>query len=167
MPNSIAIGISNLLMTLQNQRVVFAESCTGGMAAALMTQVPGISDYFCGSAVTYRESTKQQWLDVAADTLHRHSAESQQTTDELAVNVLKNTTEATIACAVTGHLGPGAASDVDGIVFISIAERVGDGYQITETIQQSLKSKRRIDRQLEAAELLLNQLQRHLSGMPK
>lgn len=45
-----------------NIKVVFAESCTAGMAAALLGAVPGISDSFCGSFVVYRAKSKQDWL---------------------------------------------------------------------------------------------------------
>ena len=69
----------------QNKRVVFAESCTGGKMAAAMTTVPGISSWFCGSAVTYREATKTQWLSVAESDLAQHTAESEFTTIKLSL----------------------------------------------------------------------------------
>ena len=43
-------------------RVVFAESCTAGMVSATLAAVPGISDYLCGSMVTYRPEIKENWL---------------------------------------------------------------------------------------------------------
>lgn len=103
--------------------LVLAESCTGGRAAALLTEVPGISQWFCGSSVTYRESVKHQWLQVAEELMHQHTAESQQTSDSMALGALSNTNEADLACAITGHLGPGVEIAVDGLVFLSIATR--------------------------------------------
>ncbi|MFM7928628.1 MAG: CinA family protein, partial [Pirellula sp.] len=50
------------LLRESNRRIVLAESCTGGLAAAWFTSVPGASDVFCGSMVVYRNDTKSQWL---------------------------------------------------------------------------------------------------------
>lgn len=159
MTPSIAWSIGELLNSAEHQRLVFAESCSGGMAAALMTQVPGISDFFCGSTVTYRAATKMAWLGVPQDVIEKHSAESQQTTDSMAIEVLNKTPEATIAGAITGHLGPGAAADVDGIVFVSVAARSDEHCQTIATARFELKTSTRQDRQMEAAECLLKTLE--------
>jgi nicotinamide-nucleotide amidase len=132
------------------------------MAAALMTQVPGISDFFCGSAVTYRVQTKQQWLGVPVDILQRFTAESQPTTDALAIGVLEKTPEAAVACAITGHLGPGAASDCDGRIFVSLASRFPEGPAIVARESCRLTATDRVERQLEAAEWMLERLARWL-----
>lgn len=108
-----------------NQRVVFAESCTGGALAAELSSVPGASAVFCGSAVTYRQATKQAWIDVRPETLGQHSAESAETTREMALGVLKRTPEADYAIAVTGHYGPNAPPSLDGVVFVCIGQRTG------------------------------------------
>ena len=155
MTTSIAASIGELLKATDHQRVVFAESCTGGMAAALMTQVPGISEFFCGSAVTYRAATKMAWLGVSKDVIEKHTAESQQTTDSMAIEVLNKTPEATLAGAITGHLGPGTTNDVDGIVFVSVASRSGKNCQTAAMARFELNTTSRQDRQLEAAECLL------------
>ena len=70
-------------------RIVFAESCTGGLVAASLVQVPGISEYLCGSSVVYREATKTAWLAIAPGFLRRHSAVSPETTLQLAAQVLQ------------------------------------------------------------------------------
>ena len=87
----------------QNKRVVFAESCTGGKMAAAMTTVPGISSWFCGSAVTYREATKTQWLSVAESDLAQHTAESEFTTVKMAQGVLEKTPEADYCVATVSY----------------------------------------------------------------
>jgi len=134
----------------QGKNIVFAESCTGGKMASAMTTVPGISAHFCGSAVTYREATKTQWLSLSSEDLEHHSAESEFTTVEMAKNVLKKTPEADYAIAITGHLGPGVDKAVDGIIFVAIAGREGQPAElkITEARLQSLNRKQR---QAEAA----------------
>ena len=161
MTNLTCLNIAQSLQS-NNARVVFAESCTGGMAAALLTQVPGISDFFCGSAVTYREQTKRGWLEVPAEITERFTAESQPTTDAMAIGVLEKTPEATVACAITGHLGPDAAADVDGIVFMSIARQSPEGPTVVAGERYRLNGIERVERQLEAAEWMLGRLARWL-----
>jgi PncC family amidohydrolase len=105
----------------QNLKIVFAESCTGGLAAAMMTGVPGVSNYFCGSAVTYRIDTKSQWLGIDADLINAHTPESPETSLAMAIGILDRTPEADVAVAVTGHLGPNAPPEKDGIIYVAIA----------------------------------------------
>ncbi len=143
---------------LSSWRIAFAESCTCGMAAAIVGGVPGASDVFCGSLVTYRESAKMDWLAVTPDTLRQFTAESQQTTDEMAVCVIRRTCEADWAAAITGHLGPGAPPAIDGRIFVSLARRVpADATdRLVSGREFVLKSVSRSERQLEAAQFLIH-----------
>lgn len=129
-----------------NQKCVFAESCTGGKMAAAITTVPGISRFFCGSAVTYREATKSHWLQIEPSTIKQHSAESEQVTVEMAVAVLAQTPEANVSIAITGHLGPRAPASIDGAIFVSVVEGT-----INRSQRFQLRSKDRKSRQTEAA----------------
>lgn len=144
------------LQQKKSDRVVFAESCTAGMVAALLGQIAGISNWHCGSAVTYRQSAKQQWLDVSPATLENYSAESLETTQEMAIGVLQKTDEATISAAVTGHLGPNAPTDIDGKIFVALARRVGDSIDIVATKEIKLAQTKRAERQFEAATIVLD-----------
>ena len=110
-------------LTLRNQRLVLAESCTGGLVSTLLTSLPGISDFFCGSAVVYRWDTKMKWLGVQAETLETFTDVSRETAREMALGVLRQTPEASLSAAITGHLGPNAPQEQDGLVCIAIAER--------------------------------------------
>ena len=153
----LAQQVANRLSEL-NKRVVFAESCTGGKMAAAMTTVPGISAFFCGSAVTYRETTKTQWLSVAESDLAEHTAESEFTTVKMAQGVFQKTPEADFCIAITGHLGPGVDLDIDDIVHVAVGRKHPEppGFIVGES---QLKSSSRKTRQTEAAcfalELLL------------
>ena len=167
MPNIVSTQIAELVSTTPEQRIVFAESCTGGMAAALATQVPGVSKWFCGSAVTYREPTKVEWLAVTPTLIHEFTAESLQTTEAMAGGGLTKTPEATIACAVTGHLGPSAPPEIDGQFFIVIAVRNDSAILIASAQQYHLIASQRIERQLEAAERMLIELRDFLECLPK
>lgn len=152
-------------------RLVLAESCTGGMTAALLTQIPGISNWFCGSAVTYRPLTKTHWLRLSPELINRFTAESLEVTDAMALEVLTQTPEADLSAAITGHLGPGALFECDGQVFISLAARTENSPSGTEepiilfhhTLR--LNSTHRIDRQIEAATLMLGQICQAASGL--
>lgn len=147
----------------QNElRVVLAESCTCGMAAALLGSVPGISQYFCGSAVTYRVPTKTQWLGLDRERIEIVSAESLETTREMVLGVLAETSEADYSAAITGDLGPDA-DNKDGVIYICVAKR-GSGLEIVRQATATLNSHRRVSRQIEAATVLLNTLEQELQS---
>lgn len=114
-------------LTLQSQKLVIAESCTGGLVAALLTSLPGISDLFCGSAVVYRWDTKMKWLGVNPQTLEKYTDVSRETAREMALGVLKQTPEASLAASITGHLGPHAPLQQDGVICIAVASRTAAG----------------------------------------
>lgn len=143
-------------------KVVFAESCTGGLVAASLAKVPGISDHLCGSAVTYRNDTKHQWLGVSGDKLKRPGPVSAIVAREMAAGVLAMTPEANWSASVTGHLGPNAPPRFDGLVYIGIGHRAGDqpasgALQVTAS-RHVLAAETRTQRQREAASLVLRQL---------
>lgn len=98
---------------------MLAESCTAGLVAAELGKVPGISEFFCGSMVVYQSRTKTAWLNVATDGLEdpERGPVSQWASCSLAENLLECTPHASVAFAVTGHLGPGAPQELDGVVF--------------------------------------------------
>ena len=145
-------------------RVVFAESCTAGMVSATLAAVPGISDYLCGSMVTYRPEIKENWLGVDHELLVEHSAERDAVTRRMAEAVLERTSAAQLAAAITGHLGPAAPDDLDGVVFIAVAMRQADGRVVVESTRQKLKSHERVERQREASRMVLSRLQNFLAG---
>ena len=111
------------LLKQKNLKVVFAESCTGGLVSAALARVPGISDFLCGSAVTYRLDTKAKWLGVSEALLLDPGPVSEAVARAMAHGVLVHTPEADIAASITGHLGPNAPDGQDGLVFIGVACR--------------------------------------------
>jgi PncC family amidohydrolase len=116
------------------RRLVLAESCTGGLAAATLARIPGISEFFCGSAVVYRNATKAAWLGVPAEQLEDPAIGpvSSRTAEDMARGVLARTSEADLAAAVTGHLGPEAPDGLDGEIFLATADRAEtDGVQVS------------------------------------
>ena len=86
--------------------LALAESCTGGLIGSLITDVPGSSDYFLGSAVTYAYGAKEQLLGVRHDTLTVHGAVSPETAAEMAQGA-RRLFGADLSASVTGIAGPG------------------------------------------------------------
>ncbi|MEQ9406911.1 MAG: CinA family protein [Fuerstiella sp.] len=103
--------------------IVFAESCTAGLIAATLGRIPGISEWLAGSAVVYQLSTKACWLNVDEAALKDPGPVSQVVSEQMAIGVLKKTPHATIAASVTGHLGPEAPEELDGVAWTSVALR--------------------------------------------
>ncbi len=109
------------------QNIVFAESCTAGLLAATMGRVPGVSNVLAGSAVVYQTMTKHKWLNISEDVLRDAGPVSKIVSELMAQGVLANTPHATIAASVTGHLGPDAPRDLDGIAWSTVAVREKNG----------------------------------------
>ncbi|HAY79943.1 MAG TPA: damage-inducible protein [Planctomycetaceae bacterium] len=146
-------------------RIVFAESCTAGLLAASLGAVEGISNYLCGSAVSYRERTKIDWLDVDPVSLANQTAVSQQVAEEMVRGVLQRTPEAHVAAATTGHLGPGAPPAQDGVVFVSVAQRTPNGI-LVKVSRVQLKTQSRDARQDEAVSCAFGCVQEVLNQSP-
>ncbi len=92
-------------MRSKNLNCVFAESCTGGMLAKIITDIPGSSSVLWGSYVTYADDAKQRMLGVSAETLETCGAVSLETVAEMAEGALERS-QADVACAVSGVAGP-------------------------------------------------------------
>ena len=88
--------------------IATAESCTGGMVGAALTDVAGSSAVYERGFVTYTNAAKQQMLGVARATLARHGAVSEEVAREMADGALWRS-NATVAVAVTGIAGPGGS----------------------------------------------------------
>lgn len=163
--------LAKTLAEVGDQKIVLAESCTCGMAAAMLGGVPGISNYLCGSFVTYREAAKQDWLGVDAECLKEFTAESIEASEDMALAALEKTPEATWSVAITGHLGPTNA-ETDGTVYLGVAVRAfSEGDDASEQLfvrarhELKLNSSDRVDRQFESAALLMEQLDRYINEL--
>jgi PncC family amidohydrolase len=107
-PNAIALAIHERLVN-SGLTLAFAESCTGGLIADLITDISGSSAYFLGSAVTYANSAKQGIVGVRGETLARHGAVSAETAAEMAQGA-RRAYGADIGASVTGIAGPTGAT---------------------------------------------------------
>lgn len=101
--------------------IATAESCTGGMVAAALTDVPGSSDVVERGFVTYSNQAKTEMLGVQPQTLEVHGAVSEPVAVEMAEGAIKNSAS-TLAVAITGIAGPGGSEHKpEGRVCFAIA----------------------------------------------
>ncbi len=109
-----------------NLTISTAESCTGGMIAAAITNVSGASEFFGTGVVTYSNDAKMKLLGVGNETLDKYGAVSEQTAKEMAEGVLK-LAKSDVAVSVTGIAGPtgGTPEKPVGLVYIGISGKNG------------------------------------------
>jgi nicotinamide-nucleotide amidase len=113
------------------RRVAIAESCTGGLVSAAITEIPGSSDIFEAGYVTYSNAAKIHQLKVSQDVVETFGAVSVATAWAMARGALA-ASEADVAVAITGIAGPGGGSPGKpvGTVVFARAERDGDPAKI-------------------------------------
>jgi nicotinamide-nucleotide amidase len=107
-------------------RLATAESCTGGLIAAVLTEVAGASDVFERGFVTYSNAAKIEQLGIAADLIEKHGAVSEAVARMMARGALQRS-RADLAVAVTGVAGPGGgtAEKPVGLVHLAAGDRQG------------------------------------------
>ncbi len=106
-------------------RLCTAESCTGGLVAALFTDIEGCSHAFERGFVTYSEDAKDELLGVGADILDRHGAVSRPAAVAMAEGALSRA-RADIAISVTGYAGPSGDGGREGDVHFALARSGAD-----------------------------------------
>ncbi|MBE1282288.1 MAG: nicotinamide-nucleotide amidohydrolase family protein [Rhodobacteraceae bacterium] len=104
------MNVADLLERARKAGIVIAtaESCTGGMIAAALTDIPGSSDVVDSGFVTYSNGAKMRMLGVLNTTLEAHGAVSEQVAQEMAEGALRNSA-ASLTVSVTGIAGPGGS----------------------------------------------------------
>ena len=118
--NELAIVLGKKLLE-QHKTLAFAESCTGGLASSLVTDIAGSSEYLVGSAVTYTNEAKHKLLEVQETTLTSYGAVSEQTACEMAHGVRK-LFGSDFGVGITGNAGPGGSEGKPvGLVYIAVA----------------------------------------------
>ena len=151
------------LLRARRATLAVAESCTGGLIADLITEVPGSSDYFLLSTVTYANPSKVNILNVAAATLDHHGAVSEETAGEMAQGV-QHISGATYGLATSGIAGPGGGTDAKPVGTLCIALATADSIS-TRRYHLNFGS-RRMNKRIFAA-VALNRLRRELERNQK
>ncbi len=115
------------LLREQNATIAVAESCTGGLLAEQITDVPGASDYFAGGVVAYSNEVKQSLLGVSEAQLESHGAVSEPVAVSMAEGV-RERFGTDIGISTTGISGPGGGSEEKpvGLVCVALARRGRD-----------------------------------------
>lgn len=110
------------LLAPRGLTLVTAESCTGGLIAHRLTNVPGSSDYYLGGFVAYANEVKQAVLGVRRETLLAHGAVSEETAREMATGA-RLELAADLGLSVTGICGPsgGTPTKPVGLVYVALA----------------------------------------------
>jgi nicotinamide-nucleotide amidase len=123
------VGQAKELLALCRARktmLATAESCTGGLIAAVLTEVPGSSDVFECGFVTYSNAAKTEMLGVPAGLIAEHGAVSEAVARAMAEGALQHS-RAAVTVAVTGVAGPGGGTEAKpvGLVHLAAASREG------------------------------------------
>jgi nicotinamide-nucleotide amidase len=129
MTSSDTRALSRSLLDLCRMRkltIATAESCTGGLVAGALTDIPGSSDVVDRGFITYSNDAKRAMLGVKASTLETFGAVSKETATAMAVGALE-TADVDLAVAITGIAGPGGATPGKpvGLVHFAVAARDG------------------------------------------
>ncbi|MHA6324204.1 CinA family protein [Roseivivax sp. CAU 1753] len=129
------------LAVAKGATVTTAESCTGGMIAAAITDIAGSSDIFGRGFVTYSNAAKSEMLGVRTTTLEAHGAVSEPVAAEMAEGA-RRAANADLAIAVTGIAGPGGSEHKpEGRVCFALATATGTQ---TETVEFGAQGRARV-----------------------
>ena len=110
----------------KNQKLTFAESCTGGLISSYITKIAGSSHIFDGSVISYANKIKSEWLGVDERVLEKFGAVSEETVQQMLLGILE-ISGSDYAIAVSGIAGPDGGSDSKpvGTVFIGVGDKNG------------------------------------------
>ena len=151
------------LLKQHGKTISTAESCTGGLIASMITSVPGSSEYYLGSVVSYANSVKQEVLGVPAETIQEFGAVSSECVGAMAEGVRKLTgTDFSVATSGIAGPGGGSAEKPVGLVWIGVSSQSG-----TQTYKLNFNSdrKRNIERFASSALYkILKKLEKELIG---
>ena len=120
---------SQVAELLKGHRLGLAESCSGGLLAARITDVPGASEYMAGSVVAYSNEAKVELLGVDPGLIESHGAVSPEVAEAMALGALDRF-GADVAVAITGIAGPDGGSEEKPVGYVCLHARLADGTSI-------------------------------------
>lgn len=115
------------LATQRDKRIALAESCTGGMVAAALTDVPGSSAAFLGSIVSYANSAKTDILGISNDVIEAHGAVSREVVELMAEGASKIFSTPDVSIAISGVAGPGGGAQDKPVGTVWFALQTSNG----------------------------------------
>jgi len=119
---------------LTGRRIATAESCTGGLLSARLTDLPGSSAYVTGGVVAYANEAKAELLGVAPDLIGAHGAVSEPVAEAMADGALRRF-GADIAVAITGIAGPGGGTEDKPVGTVCFTVKFSDGQTSSRTLR--------------------------------
>jgi nicotinamide-nucleotide amidase len=121
--NETIEGVVGQLLKMRGHTLATAESCTGGLLAGRITEVPGSSEYFLEGVVSYSNEAKVDLLGVPKELIEAHGAVSEEVAAAMAQGIRKRA-GSTFGIGVTGIAGPGGGSEEKpvGLVYIALAD---------------------------------------------
>jgi nicotinamide-nucleotide amidase len=119
---------------LTGRRIALAESCTGGLLASRLTELPGASEYVAGAVVAYADVAKQELLGVDPALIERHGAVSGEVAEAMADGALERF-GADVAVAVTGIAGPGGGTEEKPVGTVWWCVREAGGEPVVRSIR--------------------------------
>ena len=119
---------------LTGRRVAVAESCSGGLMAARLTERPGASEHVAGAVVAYADEAKVELLGVERSLIERHGAVSPEVAEAMADGALGRF-EADTAVAITGIAGPGGGSDEKPVGYVCWCAKLADGSKLARDVR--------------------------------
>ena len=141
----------------RGETISFAESCSGGLASSMITDVPGSSEYLKGSVVSYANEIKEKVLGVRAETLKKYGAISSQCACEMAAGV-RQLMNADYGVSITGNAGPGESEGKPvGLVYIAVANKEIVYWQEHHFNDNRIENKKRIAKT--AISMMIDKLQ--------
>jgi nicotinamide-nucleotide amidase len=120
---------SQVARLLQGHRLGLAESCSGGLLAARITDTPGASAYMAGSVVSYSNEAKAKLLDVDPGLIEEKGAVSAEVAEAMALGALARF-NADVAVSITGIAGPEGGSEAKPVGYVCFNARLADGTAI-------------------------------------
>jgi nicotinamide-nucleotide amidase len=120
---------SQVAKLLRGRRLGLGESCSGGLLAARITDLPGASDYMAGSVVAYSNEAKVELLDVEEALIQTKGAVSPEVAEAMAIGALERF-GADVAVSITGIAGPDGGSEEKPVGYVCFHARLADGTAI-------------------------------------
>lgn len=149
---TLEMAVVRLLKKLE-LTVSTAESCTGGLLAARLVNVPGVSDVFREGFITYSNKAKRKILDVGKGTLKKYGAVSEQTAKEMATGGVF-ATDSDVCIAITGIAGPDGGTEEKPVGLVYIACYLKDKVSVEQYLFKGNREKIREQAVVKALDLL-------------
>lgn len=154
-------NVYELMDTLSLKGLVVAESCTGGLLASWLTQVPGSSRYFWGSVVCYHNEAKTHFLGVKPQLIAQHGAVSFEVCYAMCRG-LQSWAGSDCGMAITGIAGPGGGTSQKPVGLVYVGHFVGEDIQVVRLMLMGHRHQIQMQACGHALEGLKNQLIRKL-----